>query len=206
MNENQRHILLKVARDTVEAVVKDQPFTTVESDDDQLNAHCGCFVTLKNNEQLRGCIGQFTADKPLIELIAEMAKNIIKLFDEEPDIDILSLAPQDGGGFCECDRCRALDEERPPKEAWHARYSNRLAVFNNAVAKRVAVKYPDKLIKVGAYAMYLRVPQDPDYRPAPNLAIQVCHTYALLIHPSHPHLFFSHPHVFIPLILHMRYT
>ncbi len=45
-----------------------------QSDDHQLNAHCGCFVTLKNQDRLRGCIGQFTADKPLIELIAEMAK------------------------------------------------------------------------------------------------------------------------------------
>jgi AmmeMemoRadiSam system protein A len=39
-----------------------------------MNAHCGCFVTLKNHGRLRGCIGQFTSDKPLIELIIEMAK------------------------------------------------------------------------------------------------------------------------------------
>ena len=39
-----------------------------------LNSECGCFVTLKNGEQLRGCIGQFTSDKPLTELVVEMTK------------------------------------------------------------------------------------------------------------------------------------
>ena len=117
------------------------------------------------------------------EMIEEMARQIIKLFDKEPAIDVLALAPQDGGGFCTCKKCTALDEQRPAEEAWHARYSNRLAIFNNEVARRVARRYPDKLIKVGAYAMYLRVPLDPDYRPEPNLAVQVCHTYSCNSHP-----------------------
>jgi AmmeMemoRadiSam system protein A len=74
MNDQQKQILLKVARDTVEAVIRKKKITTPESDDPELNAPCGCFVTLKNRNRLRGCIGQFTSDGPLIELIAEMAK------------------------------------------------------------------------------------------------------------------------------------
>ncbi len=74
MNDVQKQALLKVARDTVEAVVAGGAVSKSESDDLELNAPCGCFVTLKNAEQLRGCIGQFTSDKPLIELVAEMAK------------------------------------------------------------------------------------------------------------------------------------
>jgi len=74
MNEAQRKTLLKVARDTVEAVIRRKPTQTPESDDPQLNEHCGCFVTLKNQGRLRGCIGQFTSDCPLIELVAAMAK------------------------------------------------------------------------------------------------------------------------------------
>jgi hypothetical protein len=117
------------------------------------------------------------------ELVDEMARRIIEVFDKDPSLDILALAPQDGGGFCQCEACIALDEKRPPETAWHATYSRRLAIFNNEVAKRVAGKYPDKIIKVGAYAMYLRVPLDPDYRPEPNLAIQACHTYSCNSHP-----------------------
>lgn len=74
MNDEQKKILLKVARNTVEAVISRQKIIKPESDDPELNAPCGCFVTLKNNGRLRGCIGQFTSDKPLIELVAEMAK------------------------------------------------------------------------------------------------------------------------------------
>lgn len=117
------------------------------------------------------------------QLIEQMARNIVALFDADPSINILALSPQDGGGFCQCDACRALDENRPPEEAWHATYSRRLAIFNNEVARGVARKYPDKLLKVGAYAMYLRVPQDAGYRPEPNLAVQVCHTYSCNSHP-----------------------
>jgi len=74
MNEMQRQTLLKVARDTVEAVINRRPVPKPRSDDLELNAHCGCFVTLKNHDRLRGCIGQFTSEGPLIELVAEMAK------------------------------------------------------------------------------------------------------------------------------------
>jgi len=74
MNDGQKKILLRTARDTVEAVITGGTIPKPESDDDELNAPCGCFVTLKNQARLRGCIGQFTSDKPLIELVVEMAK------------------------------------------------------------------------------------------------------------------------------------
>jgi len=74
MNTEQRNTLLKIARDAVQAAIKKTPLPKVETDDPQLNARCGCFVTLKNGERLRGCIGQFVSDKPLVELVAEMAQ------------------------------------------------------------------------------------------------------------------------------------
>ena len=74
MNEAQKHTLLKVARDTVEAVINRRPMQKPKSGDPELNVPGGCFVTLKNHGRLRGCIGQFTSDDPLIELVAEMAK------------------------------------------------------------------------------------------------------------------------------------
>ena len=46
-----------------------------QTTDPELNAPCGCFVTLKNHSRLRGCIGQFISDSPLIELVGQMAKS-----------------------------------------------------------------------------------------------------------------------------------
>jgi len=74
MDDRQKQILLRTARDSVEAVITNRSIPKPESDQTELNAHCGCFVTLKNRGRLRGCIGQFTSDVPLIELVAEMAK------------------------------------------------------------------------------------------------------------------------------------
>jgi len=75
MNEEQKQILLRVARDTVEAVVKGvKPPPVPKTDDPLLNSKRGCFVTLKTNDRLRGCIGQFVSDVPLVELVAQMAK------------------------------------------------------------------------------------------------------------------------------------
>ena len=47
MNDTQKQTLLKVARNTVEAVIKGKTTEAPQSDDPELNAHCGCFVTLK---------------------------------------------------------------------------------------------------------------------------------------------------------------
>jgi AmmeMemoRadiSam system protein A len=74
MNQEQKHALLKVARDTVKAVITGRRLPQVEADDPELASHCGCFVTLKNGDQLRGCIGQFIAEKPLVNMVVEMAK------------------------------------------------------------------------------------------------------------------------------------
>jgi AmmeMemoRadiSam system protein A len=74
MNDTQKQTLLKVARDAVQAAITGGRPCTPTSGEPELNAACGCFVTLKNKQRLRGCIGQFTSEKPLIALVAEMAK------------------------------------------------------------------------------------------------------------------------------------
>ena len=106
MNDAHKKILLKTARDTVTAVIKGTPaLKPPQSNDPELTAHCGCFVTLKNGVHLRGCIGQFVADRPLIEMVIEMAKASAtgdpRFFDEpitageldELDIEISVLSP-----------------------------------------------------------------------------------------------------------------
>jgi len=75
MNDNQKAILLKTARDTVEAVITRRPCPKPQTDDAELNAHYGCFVTLKNKGRLRGCIGRFISEMPLIGLVVDMARS-----------------------------------------------------------------------------------------------------------------------------------
>ena len=73
MDQLQRDILLGVARDAVRSAIMGGAVRKVESEDAQLNVKRGCFVTLKNGGELRGCLGQFSSDIALIELIGIMA-------------------------------------------------------------------------------------------------------------------------------------
>ncbi len=73
MDKDHEQVLLETARGAVRDAVNGQAPLAPTSDDPELAAHCGCFVTLKNSGRLRGCIGQFISDRPLIELVSEMA-------------------------------------------------------------------------------------------------------------------------------------
>ena len=73
MDKEHEQILLNVAHGAVRDAVNGQSLTVPSSDEAELVATCGCFVTLKNSGRLRGCIGQFISDRPLIELVSEMA-------------------------------------------------------------------------------------------------------------------------------------
>jgi len=42
------------------------------------------------------------------DLIAEFARRVREYLDTH-DVDVLSISPNDGSGFCECENCRALD-------------------------------------------------------------------------------------------------
>ncbi|MCK5537256.1 MAG: AmmeMemoRadiSam system protein A [Bacteroidales bacterium] len=73
-SNSSKKILLQIARKTLEAYLqhfKTPKFTNI--DNDELLIEAGAFVTLTKNKNLKGCIGRFTSDVPLFELIQEMA-------------------------------------------------------------------------------------------------------------------------------------
>ncbi len=74
MDSRQQKLVLSIARDAVRAAVQGKPCLVPPTDDPELTAASGCFVTLKNHGRLRGCIGRFTSDRPLIEGVVEMAR------------------------------------------------------------------------------------------------------------------------------------
>ena len=105
LNESQKKVLLMAAKARVDSLIRKKPFLPVTSDDPQLNDCCGCFVTLKNNGRLRGCIGQFVSDIALIELVQDMAEQAVsadpRFFSdpvaadelEQLDVEISVLSP-----------------------------------------------------------------------------------------------------------------
>jgi uncharacterized protein len=73
VDDKQRQTLLKTAKAAIRAAIEGAPVPAASATEAELNAPCGCFVTIKNGEHLRGCLGQFEARGPLIETVSQMA-------------------------------------------------------------------------------------------------------------------------------------
>lgn len=73
MNKKEQNQLLQLARETICATVTGQPLPLLEKPAAALCSHSGCFVTIKQLGQLRGCIGSFVSQQPLWQTVQEMA-------------------------------------------------------------------------------------------------------------------------------------
>jgi len=73
LTKKEQRDLLKIARETIVSYVTNASIPAIESASKGLNLESGCFVTIKQHGQLRGCIGNFVSDKPLYRLVQEMA-------------------------------------------------------------------------------------------------------------------------------------
>lgn len=74
LTDDEKKTLLKVARSALTAFVNnntDIGFIPISSE--RLEEQRGVFVSLKNNGNLRGCIGVFASKKPLYTTVMEMA-------------------------------------------------------------------------------------------------------------------------------------
>ncbi len=74
LSREEKRTLLAIARRTVEALVRGEVVPPCTEDLPILDEKRGCFVTLKTNGRLRGCIGTFQPDAPLRETLPAMAK------------------------------------------------------------------------------------------------------------------------------------
>ncbi|MBN2453648.1 MAG: AmmeMemoRadiSam system protein B [Candidatus Omnitrophica bacterium] len=73
LNSSQRKRLLDIARESITSFVRDGKRANFTEKDPLLNKPMGAFVTLHENGQLRGCIGNMVAQGPLFQTVADMA-------------------------------------------------------------------------------------------------------------------------------------
>lgn len=73
LNEDQKKFLLGLARQAVETKLRTGKTLQAKVEDKMLLDKRGAFVTLKVDEELRGCIGYPLPFKPLAETVIEMA-------------------------------------------------------------------------------------------------------------------------------------
>ena len=68
-----RSALLQIARDAATRAVRDENYIPPNPNLPELEVAGGCFVTLKTDGRLRGCLGCFTAPGPLYKTVAQYA-------------------------------------------------------------------------------------------------------------------------------------
>jgi AmmeMemoRadiSam system protein A len=73
LSAEDRQELLEIAREAIVTHIRSGSVLPREVTRPNLLAERGCFVCVKMNGALRGCIGNFIADKPLYQLVQEMA-------------------------------------------------------------------------------------------------------------------------------------
>ncbi|HEX5772787.1 MAG TPA: AmmeMemoRadiSam system protein A [Geomobilimonas sp.] len=73
LTNEEKQLLLEIGREAVVASVTTGTNTPRTVNQANLLAKRGCFVCIKINGSLRGCIGNFTADSPLYQQVQEMA-------------------------------------------------------------------------------------------------------------------------------------
>lgn len=94
---------------------------------------------------------------------------------DHPEATIFSVSQNDWTGWCECDRCRRVEEEEGGV------HSGPLLRFVNALAEEIEKTNPDKLIDTLAYWYTERPPKL--VRPRPNVRIRLCPIGACEAHP-----------------------
>jgi len=96
LKSKEKKALLEIARTAIRAAVLKTDNKPEPREEKTLNMRNGCFVTIKQDGELRGCIGNFQSELPLFKEVAEMAAASAtqdpRFYPlQEPDLDSISL-------------------------------------------------------------------------------------------------------------------
>lgn len=98
--------------------------------------------------------------------LLEFAINHVKQARKAGRGPVIGMGPNDGGGFCECERCHALDGGDFDPFSNELSVTDRYIWFFNEVLKGVEVEFPDTKLAFYIYHSYMRPPKrwKPDVR------------------------------------------
>jgi hypothetical protein len=103
------------------------------------------------------------SNQDVVRIATEKVQDVLR---KNPHQNLISVSPNDGRGYCECEKCRAFNEAEGGTEA------GTLLRFVNAIADAIKDEFPD--VKVSTLA-YLGTVQPPKtIRPRQNVVIRLC--------------------------------
>lgn len=93
------------------------------------------------------------------EVQQRVIDGVLNLFRREPNRIMASVEPNDGGGYCECERCKALGS-----------VSDQVFFFANKIAEAVSKEFPNKFVGLYAYAYHS---DPPKFTLMPNVYVEI---------------------------------
>ncbi len=116
--------------------------------------------------------GQVCASNP--DVPGLMADSVRKFIRENPEIDVIGLGANDGpNGWCECEKCEALEPLRFSPvgyTAWSSRVKSKTYIhLCNSIVELLAPEFPGKRFAVLFYTGTLEPPDDEDVKLHPGI-------------------------------------
>lgn len=93
------------------------------------------------------------------EVQQRVVEGVLNVFRKDPNRIMASVEPNDGGGYCECENCKALGS-----------VSDQVFFFANRIAEAVRKEFPDKFVGLYAYAYHS---DPPRFRLLPGVYVEV---------------------------------
>jgi hypothetical protein len=129
------------------------------------------YFPLVNGKRISGYVQRCLSNPDVLELAKAKVREWIKA---HPEASMISVSQNDTGNWCQCEKCKALDDAEGSPSA-------SLIRFVNAIAEDVGRKYPNIHIDTLAY-QYTRKPPK-HLRPRKNVVIRLCSIECCFAHP-----------------------
>jgi hypothetical protein len=129
------------------------------------------YFPLINGKRVNGYVQRCLSNPEVLQMAITRVRQWIK---EHPDATIISVSQNDTGKWCQCETCKAFDDQEGSPAA-------SLIRFVNAIAENIEHDYPNIRIDTLAY-QYTRKPPKT-LRPHKNVIIRLCSIECCFAHP-----------------------
>ena len=119
-----------------------------------------------------GGYGQLCLSNP--EVLEICKTRLLEFMRKNPGYRIYSLSQNDNFLFCQCERCKAIEDQ-------YGGHSGIIVWFVNQVADAVREEFPDKYVGTFAYQYSRRPPTG--IKPRENVVIRLCSIECCFAHP-----------------------
>lgn len=124
-----------------------------------------------NGKRIREHTQLCMSNPEVVKLATEVVLGWMK---DHPEAKIYSVSHNDWYNNCQCEKCKAVDEEEGSP-------SGLLLRFVNAIAAETSKVYPDKLVDTLAYQWTEKPPKITT--PHPNVRVRLCPIFCCEAHP-----------------------